>query len=83
MNRYSWTSCQNYLLKLYKISAWPLQVTTVTLEDLPGCSLSTLALCTQLQFLSLRRCGLKSLEGIKQLQQLCYIDVQVDYYTII
>ncbi|XP_051238281.1 leucine-rich repeat and IQ domain-containing protein 1 isoform X1 [Dicentrarchus labrax] len=52
------------------------QVTTVTLEDLPCCSLSTLALCTQLQSLSLRRCGLKSLEGINQLPQLCYIDVQ-------
>ncbi|XP_035520721.1 leucine-rich repeat and IQ domain-containing protein 1 [Morone saxatilis] len=52
------------------------QVTTVTLEDLSGCSLSTLALCTQLQSISLRRCGLKSLEGINQLAQLCYIDVQ-------
>ncbi|XP_073327966.1 leucine-rich repeat- and IQ domain-containing protein 1 [Pagrus major] len=52
------------------------QVTTVTLEDLPGCSLSTLAQCTQLRSLSLRRCGLKSLEGINHLPQLCYIDVQ-------
>uniref|UniRef100_A0A8C0HYH4 Leucine rich repeats and IQ motif containing 1 n=1 Tax=Balaenoptera musculus TaxID=9771 RepID=A0A8C0HYH4_BALMU len=30
------------------------QVTTVTFQDLPGCSLSTLAECTNLQFLSLR-----------------------------
>ncbi|XP_071313142.1 leucine-rich repeat- and IQ domain-containing protein 1 isoform X2 [Trachinotus anak] len=52
------------------------EVTTVTLEDLPGCSLSTLAQCAHLQSLTLRRCGLKSLEGIKQLAQLCYIDVQ-------
>ncbi|XP_040895111.1 leucine-rich repeat and IQ domain-containing protein 1 [Toxotes jaculatrix] len=52
------------------------EVTTVTLEDLPGCSLSTLAQCTHLQSLTLRRCGLKSLEGISQLTQLCYIDVQ-------
>ncbi|KAG7234133.1 hypothetical protein INR49_005756 [Caranx melampygus] len=52
------------------------QVTTVTLEDLPGCSLSTLAQCPHLQALTLRRCGLKSLEGIKHLAQLCYIDVQ-------
>ncbi|XP_076590138.1 uncharacterized protein lrriq1 isoform X2 [Chaetodon auriga] len=52
------------------------EVTTVTLEDLPGCSLSALAQCTQLRSLSLRRCGLKSLEGISQLPQLCYVDVQ-------
>ncbi|XP_023285247.1 leucine-rich repeat and IQ domain-containing protein 1 [Seriola lalandi dorsalis] len=52
------------------------KVTTVTLEDLPGCGLSTLAQCTHLQSLTLRRCGLKSLEGIKQLPQLCYIDLQ-------
>uniref|UniRef100_A0A3B4TJS0 Leucine-rich repeats and IQ motif containing 1 n=2 Tax=Seriola dumerili TaxID=41447 RepID=A0A3B4TJS0_SERDU len=52
------------------------KVTTVTLEDLPGCGLSTLAQCNHLQSLTLRRCGLKSLEGIKQLPQLCYIDLQ-------
>ncbi|XP_028287147.1 leucine-rich repeat and IQ domain-containing protein 1 [Parambassis ranga] len=52
------------------------EVTTVTLEDLPGCSLSTLAQCAHLQSLTLRRCGLKSLEGISQLQELCYIDLQ-------
>lgn len=54
------------------------QVTLVTLQDLPGCSLSTLAQCPQLQFLSLRRCGLRSLDSVSQLQLLCYIDVQVD-----
>ncbi|XP_039664080.1 leucine-rich repeat and IQ domain-containing protein 1 [Perca fluviatilis] len=52
------------------------EMTTVTLEDLPGCSLTTLAQCTQLQSLTLRRCGLKSLEGINQIPQLCYVDVQ-------
>uniref|UniRef100_A0AAQ6ISM0 Leucine-rich repeats and IQ motif containing 1 n=1 Tax=Anabas testudineus TaxID=64144 RepID=A0AAQ6ISM0_ANATE len=52
------------------------ELTTVTLEDLPGCSLSTLVQCTQLRSLSLRRCGLKSLEGISQLSKLCYIDVE-------
>ncbi|XP_039988240.1 leucine-rich repeat and IQ domain-containing protein 1 [Xiphias gladius] len=52
------------------------EVTTVTLGDLPGCSLSPLAQCTHLQSLTLRRCGLKSLEGINQLPQLCYVDVQ-------
>lgn len=55
-----------------------LQVTSVTLEDLPSCSLSTLAQCTQLRFLSLRRCGLTALESVNQLQQLAYVDVQVD-----
>ncbi|XP_056908246.1 leucine-rich repeat and IQ domain-containing protein 1 isoform X2 [Takifugu flavidus] len=52
------------------------EVTAVTLEDLPGCSLSTVALCSQLQLLSLRRCGLTSLDGINQLQKLSYVDVQ-------
>ncbi|XP_030587679.1 leucine-rich repeat and IQ domain-containing protein 1 [Archocentrus centrarchus] len=52
------------------------EVTTVTLEDLPGCSLFTLAQCTRLRSLSLRRCGLKSLEGISHLQELWYIDLQ-------
>ncbi|XP_076742236.1 leucine-rich repeat- and IQ domain-containing protein 1 isoform X1 [Maylandia zebra] len=52
------------------------EVTSVTLEDLPGCSLFTLAQCTQLQWLTLRRCGLKSLESINHLQELWYIDLQ-------
>ncbi|XP_041854055.1 leucine-rich repeat and IQ domain-containing protein 1 isoform X2 [Melanotaenia boesemani] len=52
------------------------EITTVTLEDLPCCSLSTLVQCNQLRSLTLIRCGLKSLEGISQLQHLCYIDVQ-------
>ncbi|CAK6954551.1 leucine-rich repeat and IQ domain-containing protein 1 [Scomber scombrus] len=52
------------------------EVTTMTLEDLPGCSLFTLAQCRQLRSLTLRRCGLKALEGINQLPELCYIDVQ-------
>ncbi|KAM4573715.1 leucine-rich repeat- and IQ domain-containing protein 1 [Odontesthes bonariensis] len=52
------------------------EVTTVTLEGLPGCSLSTLVHCNQLRSLTLRRCGLKSLEGISRLQELCYIDLR-------
>ncbi|XP_024912029.1 leucine-rich repeat and IQ domain-containing protein 1 isoform X3 [Cynoglossus semilaevis] len=52
------------------------QLTSVTLEDLPGCSLSTLAQCGRLQCLTLRRCGLKSLDSISLLPELCYIDVQ-------
>ncbi|XP_045443729.1 leucine-rich repeat and IQ domain-containing protein 1 [Pipistrellus kuhlii] len=52
------------------------QVTRVTFQDLPGCSLSTLAECTNLQFLSLRRCGLNSLHGLNNCKTLKYIDVQ-------
>ncbi|XP_070265722.1 leucine-rich repeat- and IQ domain-containing protein 1 isoform X2 [Myotis yumanensis] len=52
------------------------QVTRVTFQDLPGCSLSTLAECTNLQFLSLRRCGLNSLHGLNNCKKLKYIDVQ-------
>ncbi|KAK5927520.1 hypothetical protein CgunFtcFv8_012669 [Champsocephalus gunnari] len=63
---------------LLRATGWKslLEVTTVTLEDLPGCSVSSLSQCTRLQSLTLRRCGLKSLEGLNQLTQLCYIDVQ-------
>lgn len=53
------------------------QVTILVLEDLPGCSLSTLAQCTRLQSLTMRRCGLKVLEGISRLADLCYVDVPV------
>ncbi|KAL8221645.1 UNVERIFIED_CONTAM: hypothetical protein K2H54_073251 [Gekko kuhli] len=52
------------------------QVTTVTFEDLPGCSLSTLSQCSRLQFLSLRRCGLIALEGLGACKDLKYIDVE-------
>ncbi|KAG2459831.1 leucine-rich repeat and IQ domain-containing protein 1 [Polypterus senegalus] len=52
------------------------QVTTVTLEDLPGCSLSTFSKCRKLQAITLRRCGLTVLEGINQCKELKYIDVQ-------
>ncbi|XP_016534019.1 leucine-rich repeat and IQ domain-containing protein 1 isoform X3 [Poecilia formosa] len=51
------------------------EVTTVALEDLAPCSLSTLAQCDRLQSLTLRRCGLRSLESISQLQELCYMDL--------
>ncbi|XP_017285691.2 leucine-rich repeat and IQ domain-containing protein 1 isoform X1 [Kryptolebias marmoratus] len=52
------------------------EITTLTLEDVPGCSLSTLVQCDQLRSLTLRRCGLRSLEGVAQLQELWYIDLQ-------
>ncbi|XP_056430388.1 leucine-rich repeat and IQ domain-containing protein 1 isoform X2 [Hyla sarda] len=52
------------------------QVTTVTLHDLPGCSLSTLSKCVNLKFLSLRRCQLSALEGLSNCKALQYLDVQ-------
>ncbi|KAI4901646.1 hypothetical protein NFI96_012822, partial [Prochilodus magdalenae] len=59
------------------------QVTTVTLEDLPGCSLSTLSECTSLQSLTLRRCGLRALEGLHQCSELRHIDVQQNNITYV
>ena len=55
-----------------------LQVTTVCVENLPGCSLSTLAHCPRLQSLTLRGCGLRALEGLGQCVELRYVDVQVN-----
>uniref|UniRef100_A0A8C3S8F6 Leucine-rich repeat and IQ domain-containing protein 1 n=1 Tax=Chelydra serpentina TaxID=8475 RepID=A0A8C3S8F6_CHESE len=52
------------------------QVTTLTLQDLPGCSLSTLSECSSLQLLTLRRCGLTALEGLSNSKGLKYIDVE-------
>ncbi|XP_035314337.1 leucine-rich repeat and IQ domain-containing protein 1 isoform X1 [Cricetulus griseus] len=52
------------------------QVTAITFQDLPGCSLSTLAECTNLQLLSLQRCGLTSLHGLNHCKNLKYIDAQ-------
>nr|XP_057931063.1 leucine-rich repeat and IQ domain-containing protein 1 isoform X2 [Doryrhamphus excisus] len=52
------------------------ELTTLVLEDLPGCSLSTLTQCARLQSLTLRRCGLKVLDSIKELPELSYVDVQ-------
>uniref|UniRef100_A0A4X1V1Y5 Leucine rich repeats and IQ motif containing 1 n=1 Tax=Sus scrofa TaxID=9823 RepID=A0A4X1V1Y5_PIG len=52
------------------------QVTTISFQDLPGCSLSTLAECTNLQCLSLQRCGLTSLHGLNNCKKLKYIDAQ-------
>ncbi|XP_025782200.1 leucine-rich repeat and IQ domain-containing protein 1 [Puma concolor] len=55
------------------------QVTTVTFQDLPGCSLSTLAECPNLQFLSLRRCGLTSLHSLSNCKKLKHIDAQENH----
>ncbi|XP_059834398.1 leucine-rich repeat and IQ domain-containing protein 1 isoform X4 [Hypanus sabinus] len=52
------------------------QVTTVTLQDLPGCSLSTLSQCPRLKSLILRNCQLETLEGVNDCKGLQYIDVQ-------
>ncbi|EOB02119.1 Leucine-rich repeat and IQ domain-containing protein 1, partial [Anas platyrhynchos] len=52
------------------------QVTELTLEDLPACSLSTLSECSNLQVLTLRRCGLVALEGLSSCKDLKYINVE-------
>ncbi|XP_078273485.1 leucine-rich repeat- and IQ domain-containing protein 1 isoform X2 [Rhinoraja longicauda] len=52
------------------------QVTTVTLQGLPGCSLSTFSQCPRIKSLTLRNCGLQTLEGVNNCKRLKYIDVQ-------
>ncbi|XP_043823649.1 leucine-rich repeat and IQ domain-containing protein 1 [Dromiciops gliroides] len=59
------------------------QVTTVTFQDLPGCSLCTLSECTSLQFLTLKHCGLTALEGLNNCKKLKYIDVQENQIQVI
>ncbi|KFP55907.1 Leucine-rich repeat and IQ domain-containing protein 1, partial [Cathartes aura] len=59
------------------------QVTTVTLQDLPACSLSTLSECSNLQVLTLRRCGLVALEGLSSCKDLKYINVEENNIQII
>ncbi|NXN09927.1 LRIQ1 protein, partial [Indicator maculatus] len=59
------------------------QVTTLTLEDLPACSLSTLSQCSSLQVLTLRRCGLVALEGLSNCKDLKYINVEENNIQII
>ncbi|XP_036616612.1 leucine-rich repeat and IQ domain-containing protein 1 [Trichosurus vulpecula] len=59
------------------------QVTTVTFQDLPGCSLCTLSECTSLQYLTLRHCGLTALEGLNNCKKLKYIDVQENQIQVI
>ncbi|OXB69002.1 hypothetical protein ASZ78_012830 [Callipepla squamata] len=59
------------------------EVTTLTLEDLPACSLSTLSECTNLQVLTVRRCGLVALEGLSSCKDLKYINVEENKIQII
>ncbi|XP_016408355.1 leucine-rich repeat and IQ domain-containing protein 1-like [Sinocyclocheilus rhinocerous] len=70
---------------ILKTGAWSSlkQVTTVILEDLPGCSLSTLSECNKLQTLTLRRCGLTTLDGLNQCTQIRCIDVQENSITYV
>ncbi|KAF5897547.1 leucine-rich repeat and IQ domain-containing protein 1 [Clarias magur] len=60
-----------------------IQVTSVTLEDLSSCRLSTLSECTKLQSLTLRRCRLQALEGLNQCTQLQHIDLQENSITYV
>ncbi|XP_062424108.1 leucine-rich repeat and IQ domain-containing protein 1 [Rhea pennata] len=59
------------------------QVTILTLEDLPECSLCTLSACENLQVLTLRRCGLVALEGLSNCKDLKYINVEENNIQII
>ncbi|KAK3570415.1 hypothetical protein QTP86_019292 [Hemibagrus guttatus] len=59
------------------------QVTSVTLEDLSSCSLSTLSECTRLQTLTLRRCGLQALDGLNHCTELQHIDLQENNITYV
>ncbi|XP_068792647.1 leucine-rich repeat and IQ domain-containing protein 1 [Struthio camelus] len=59
------------------------QVTILTLEDLPECSLSTLSECADLQVLTLRRCGLVALEGLSNCKDLKYINVEENNIQLI
>ncbi|XP_054134965.1 leucine-rich repeat and IQ domain-containing protein 1 isoform X2 [Melozone crissalis] len=59
------------------------QVTMLTLEDLPACSLSTLSECSNLQVLTLRRCGLVALEGLSSCKDLKYINVEDNNIQVI
>ncbi|XP_053834843.1 leucine-rich repeat and IQ domain-containing protein 1 isoform X1 [Vidua macroura] len=59
------------------------QVTMLTLEDLPACSLSTLSECSNLQVLTLRRCGLVALEGLSSCKDLKYINVEENNIQVI
>ena len=67
---------KRFILKLLLI----LQVTTVELCDLPGCSINTLGKCSQLKALYLNRCNLTALEGIENCKELQYLDVQVWFW---
>uniref|UniRef100_A0ABK0LDN7 Leucine-rich repeats and IQ motif containing 1 n=1 Tax=Rattus norvegicus TaxID=10116 RepID=A0ABK0LDN7_RAT len=59
------------------------QVTAITFQDLPSCSLSILAECSNLQLLSLQRCGLTSLQGLSHCTNLKYIDAQENHIETI
>uniref|UniRef100_A0A452GAN3 Leucine rich repeats and IQ motif containing 1 n=1 Tax=Capra hircus TaxID=9925 RepID=A0A452GAN3_CAPHI len=72
-------------LEILRCGPWDTlqQVATITFQDLPGCSLSTLAECPNLQFLSLRRCGLTSLHSLSNCKKLKYIDAQENHIETI
>ena len=53
------------------------QVTTVELRDLPGCTVKTLAQCGLLQHVSMTHCSLVTTDGLEQCKQLTYVDLQV------
>ncbi|GFO43648.1 leucine-rich repeat and iq domain-containing protein 1-like [Plakobranchus ocellatus] len=52
------------------------QVSSVTLCELPGCSLSTLGQCWSLRYLTVTHCSLLCLDGLSQCRHLLYINAE-------
>ena len=59
-----------------------LQVSSVALCELPGCSLSTFGQCWSLRYLTVTHCQLVALEGLSQCKHLHYINAQVGFGDI-
>ncbi|XP_062595804.1 leucine-rich repeat and IQ domain-containing protein 1-like [Saccostrea cucullata] len=55
------------------------QVTTVELQDLPGCNISTLGQCWGLKSLKMSKCNLTVIEGLQQCKQLHFLDLQDNF----
>ncbi|XP_021360753.1 leucine-rich repeat and IQ domain-containing protein 1-like isoform X1 [Mizuhopecten yessoensis] len=49
------------------------QVTTVKLQDLPGCDVSTLGQCWGLKYLSMTNCNLVAVDGLQSCKQLQFV----------
>ncbi|XP_060068248.1 leucine-rich repeat and IQ domain-containing protein 1-like [Ylistrum balloti] len=55
------------------------QVTTVQLQDLPGCDLSTLGQCWGLKYLSMTNCNLVAVDGLHSCKQLQLVHFKHNY----
>lgn len=57
-------------------------MSTVELQDLPGCNISTLGQCWGLKSLKMSNCNLTVVEGLQQCKQLQFLDLQVTHKLI-